>query len=881
MKRHILVYLLVITAISLISCNSHNKENDSEVRFQKSYKPSVLVLDTWMLASERSEVENPIEVKVPSTVLGALVKAGVYKDIYKAKNLSKINADQFLDKWTYSTQFQIEGYDDNKVQVLDFEGLNYRANVYVNEQLVADTTELFGVFRTFSYNISDHVTEGKNSVKVEIYPPRAGDFTIGFVDWAPVPQDKNMGIWRPVTVTQTDAIELKHTFVDSDVNTETLESADLTISTEVVNHSTLPQNGVLIGEVIGHTFKVPFELEANSVKKIIITPEEVASLHIENPKLWWPVNFGSPTMHQLSLQAMLGNEVSDQDIVNFGIRKFEEYFVGQQKKHKGYKINGKEILIKGGGWVDDLLLNNSTEYNQAQIDYTKDMGLNTIRFEGFWGTSQEIYDMCDQNGLMAMVGFSCQWEWHEYMGVDDFETCDDCVGGAIDKPDEIELVADYFNDMTKWLRNHPSIFLWTGGSDRLHVPELEKKYINTLREENPSGLFCGAAKSHVSEVTGPTGVKMYGPYDYVPPIYWYTDTLKGGAYGFNTETGPGPQPPVLSSLKKMIPEENLWPIDTVYWNYHSGRHAFNDMHRYLEPLEARYGIPDNIKDFAYIAQIQSYELMRPMFESFILNKPKATGVIQWMLNSAWPETYWQLYDYYLQPTGAYFGAKKANQPILIAYHYGDEGIYLANETYNKYSSLICRMKMYTKNGKVFHQEEKDVVSLEEYAVLKLIDKPKINLPSFYFCDLEVVNEKGEVISSNFYWVSKKKDVMDPDPDHSNWIYTPTIAHANYKSLNNLPQTEVVMSQEIVEIDDHLSISLKLANRSNKIAFGIALQLIDRQTNAAVAPVIWEDNYFSLTPGEEKIVKVSVDKSLIGDQGFKILGESLNTTFKEQ
>lgn len=577
-------------------------------------------------------------------------------------------------------------------------------------------------------------------------------------------------------------------------------------------------------------------------------------------------------MYQLSISVDAAQTISDANSIDFGIRKFEDYFT--KEGARGYKVNGKELLIKGGGWVDDLLLGNTSRYNEAQVEYTKHMGLNTIRFEGFWGTSREIYSMCDKHGLLAMVGFSCQWEWHDYIGGDKFDEGDDAIGGAIDTPTEIDLVADYFHDMTIWLRNHPSIFAWTGGSDRLHPADLEKKYLQIIKDENPGALYLGAAKMHTSKVTGPTGVKMYGPYDYVPPVYWYTDTVRGGNFGFNTETGPGPQPPVAASLKKMLPKENWWPIDTVQWSYHCGRHAFGNMNRYLEPLYERYGEPTSLEQFAQLAQVQNYELLRPMFEAFVLNKPKSTGIVQWMLNSAWPETYWQLYDYYLYPTGAFYGTKVANQPILIAYNYGDKAVYVANETYENYNDLTANVKVYDSQSKEVFTKSFPIV-LEPYKVMKITDIVPVKDPNkLYFIDLEIVNGAEEKVSENFYWISTKEDEMKTE--EGSWIYTPTKAHGDLTYLLKLPKTEVSVDYTVDKTQkSEIFVTVTLENTTDKISFFNELTLVG-MNNEAILPVMWSDNYISLAPNEKKVVTVRANKKEVQAQEVKVLYNGFNS-----
>ncbi len=136
-----------------------------------------------------------------------------------------------------------------------------------------------------------------------------------------------------------------------------------------------------------------------------------------------------------------------------------------------------------------------------------------------------------------MAGWSCQWEWEDYLG----KACDEY--GGIKTDADMALMVRSLEDQVRRLQSHPGIIAWFLGSDMIPRPALEEKYKAVLNgiDNRP---YLAAASSRTSTISGPTGMKMKGPYDYVGPSYWYVDTVNGGAYGFNTETGPGPQIPV-------------------------------------------------------------------------------------------------------------------------------------------------------------------------------------------------------------------------------------------------------------------------------------------------------------------------------------------------
>ncbi len=822
-------------------------------------------LDGKAISSGAIEESQWVKATVPSTVLGALVDAGVYKDPFYGKNMEKISAEPFKVPWWYRKTFDLDNFNPQTETVrLFIDGINYRANIWLNGVQIASQDTLFGAFRQFELNVTGVAKAKGNILALEIIPPRVRDFYMGFVDWAPTPPDHYMGIYREIRLKRSGKVSIDAPFVITDVNTDNLREADLTISTQITNHSDVARDVVIKGETENIAFKKAVKLKSKETKLI-----SFSKIHVKNPRLWWPNGLGEPEMYTLNLEALSGKTVVDRQKVHFGIREVETYL--NENNVRGYKVNGRKVLIKSGGWVDDLFLRYRPEKDAAQIRYVKEMNMNSIRFEGFWGNSQHIYDLCDENGILMMVGFSCQWEWPDYLGLDMTVAEDDNnlpINEGVDlyavkyTPEEEELLSDYFKDQVLWLRNHPSIFTWAVGSDAMPKPSLEQKYLNTLKKYDPTRSCLISAGEFTSELTGPSGMKMNGPYEYVPPVYWYEDQKLGGAFGFNSETGPGPQIPPLESLKKMMPEKDLWPPANGMWNFHSGRKEFNSVSVYLEALNKRYGKPKNIVELAMKAQLMNYEAIRPMFEAFVVNRPVATGVVQWMLNSPWPELYWQLYDYYLMPTGAYFGTMKACQPLNAIYNYYDHKIYASNDTRQDMKGVQVEAALFDIHSKKVFEFNKPI-DLNDNTVVSLADVPiPAHTRSVYFLDLKLRDMNGKVVAGNFYWLASKDDKMNWAQYF--WYYTPIKEFADYTAINTMDKTEIKASKKIVKEGEEWEIALNLKNESGKISFFNELDLAGKKSGQSILPVFWSDNYVSLLPDEQKTITVKFYGKDLGD-----------------
>jgi exo-1,4-beta-D-glucosaminidase len=356
-----------------------------------------------------------------------------------------------------------------------------------------------------------------------------------------------------------------------------------------------------------------------------------------------------------------------------------------------------------------------------------------------------------------------------------------------------------------------------------------------------------------SEISGPTGMKMLGPYAYTPPLYWYTAMHLGGGYGFNTETCPGPNIPPLASLKKMLPEEKLWPIDKEYWEYHSGRNEFVTLDRYRKAMRHRYGPSSGVEDFAFKSQVMNYELMRPMFESFVAHKPTSTGLIQWMLNSAWPEMYWQLYDTYLQPNGAFYAVRKACNPLHAIYRYHHEDIYLANEDLEDALNVTVQIRAFDIHSQQVYEDiwKGDIATNTSKFIYKL-PEPE-GLSSVWFLDLRVYDENNTELDNSIYWLSLKEDVLDWEASKDLvWpYYTPSKEYADFTALDQLPGMDLSYDYRFEKEGEFGKVQLTVANPSDAIAFFVFFDLVDATSNSPILPVYWDDNYISLLPGEDR------------------------------
>ena len=802
---------------------------------------------------------------VPTTVLSALVEDKVYPDPYSGMNLRSIPgtsypifedfsnimmppASPFRHSWWYRTEFKLPGDYKGKTVWLGFDGINYRANVWMNGVQIASSEKLAGTWRLFQLDVTVAAKLGAtNALAVEIFPPQPHDLAITLVDWAPMPPDKEMGLWRDVHIFATGPIALRYPAVLTKLDLPSTNEALLTVRAELTNSADLPVDAVVKGQVENLAFEQSIHLAPKETQVVHFTPERFSQLKILNPRLWWPAEVGKQELYPLDLAVEVQGKVSDSAHIHFGIRQVTANI--DEKGHRIFQINGKNILIRGAGYSFDMLLRSSPERQQAELNYVRDLNLNAVRMEGKL-ENDHFFDQTDQMGIMVLPGWCCCDQWENWP--------------AWDKESEL-IAGDSMRDQISRLERHPSVITFLYGSDFAPPPRVEKIYLGIMQElewPNPS-LSSAAART---STVGPSGVKMTGPYEYVPPLFWYLDTRHGGAFGFNTETSPGPAIPPIASLRRMLPPDHLWPVDSV-WQYHGGGMS-HTLNVFIEALKQRYGQANSVEEFALKAQVQAYEAHRAMMEAYGRNKYTSTGIIQWMLNNAWPSMIWHMYDWYLRPGGSYFGVKKACEPLHVQYSYDDHSIVVVNAYYQPFANLKVTAKVYNLDMTEKFSQQADVSVGPDGTTRVLTLPPLTGLSTVYFVIL-TLESAGQIKSRNFYWLSTREETLDwarqeldtsGEYDISTW--TPTATFADYTSLNRLPRVDLDATAQSKKSGEERTTTVTLHNPTSTLAFAVHLK-VNRPSNRRVSregpqddeilPVLWQDNYLALLPGETRQV----------------------------
>jgi len=785
------------------------------------------------------DTEEWLGIDLPATVLGALVDAGEYGDPFVDARLKEIPgqgppatnfsnhpmpADSpFAQPWWYRKAFTV---DAPKHVRLALDGINYRANVWLNGKLIADSRQLVGAYREHVIDITAELTAGDNVLAIEVSAPDECDLAITWVDWNPSPPDKNMGLWRDVRLLESGPVALEAPHVLTRL-TDDLKRADLTVAGDLVNLSDQRREATVRAHFEGQALTKTFTLEPGDKQRFEIDSTDHPELSVDSPRLWWPRPMGAPALYPIAIEVWVDDERSDASDFDFGIREVDSVLT--EDGHAQFRVNRQPVLIRGAGWASDLFLRRQPQRDWDTLAYVEAMNLNTIRFEGVLERA-ELLERCDRNGTLVIAGWCCCDCWEKW-----------------DKwNDENHVVApESLRSQVRRVRRHPCMLAWWYGSDFPPPAHVEQSYLDVLEQEHWPNAVQSSAANKPTDLTGPSGLKMEGPYDWVPPNYWLEDTERGGAFGFATEVCPGPAVPPIESLTKMLSEEHRWPIDEV-WNFHAGGQEFHNIEAFTKAIIGRYGPIDDAEQMAQLSQLATYEAQRAMFEAFAKNRPRATGVVQWMLNNAWPSLIWHLFDYYLRPGGGYFGTQRACEPLHVQYSYDDRTVVVVNQFPRAWRDLEVHARVLTPKGELLH-EARTRIDVDADANKVAFVLPECVDPRFV--DLRLREAEREC-SRNLYWLESPDEL---DHAKGSWIHTPVRSYADLSAVRTLEPAELEVR---CFQTGQTRIHVELDNGGDALCFFTQLRLCDDAGND-VLPVLWDDNYLSLWPGESCVVTATV------------------------
>jgi exo-1,4-beta-D-glucosaminidase len=816
--------------------------------------------------------------RMPATVLEVLENNGVYRDLYFGMNLThKVPPDLWKQDWWYRTIFDAPR---SEVYSLILNGINYRADVWLNGHLIADKSQVVGMYNSFEFVVSEYIEQGgPNVLAVRITPEQKlpgidgvelADSWLDWINWKYIgyrdPKrhidlsfvpDRNAGVWKRVFLSTTGKVLIRNPYVVTDLPLPETSPASLTVYCDLRNGASTPVSGTLHGEISRSgkptiTFQRHVMLGGNEMKEeVSFAPSRNQQLVVTNPDLWWPYQWGEPALYQLKLEFQIDGRVSDSSTTEFGIRKVTQYrdsdnnfpYVGTGGNFY-LQVNGKDFLIRGGCYTPDLLFKNDPDRDRAITDYAKDMGLNMLRWE-LKIADDTMLDRADREGIPVMQGWMCCMQWEKWS---QWDTEDHWVALAS------------LRARIRSLRGHPAAFIWANGSDGRPPEPVRSQYHQTLKELHWQNAVVDTVSNFKKNAQGHTlwdGIHMLGPYSWRPPYYWFSGQFPA-AQGSCAEQGDNESIPRFASLKKFIPANKLWPINE-YWYYHSGANRGNSTLETIQKVvEKRYGPATDAEDFCKKAQLAHYENTRAQFEDFAA-KGWATHkmTLYWMLDNQWPSFFGHLIDYYFDPGGAYFGAKKGLRPISLVFDYyatGDRktaNIHLVNTTLESHNGLKASVKFYNLDGSVRFLKELLNVSIGPATSRHVLTIPRIpGVSPTYFVRCQLSNDGGSPIVDNVYWQSTTDDEMGGFQHDLAFMVNET-SWADFTALNTMPKADVKITGSVTNVGEESRAAIRLTNSSAHPAFFMRVEVVKGVDGDEVLPITYEDNYVTLFSNESR------------------------------
>jgi exo-1,4-beta-D-glucosaminidase len=810
-------------------------------------------------------------------------------------DMTKIGADtvaEFDVPWWWQTDFT-PNLQAGQYVTLIVNGVIGSANVWVNGTQVATSSTVTGAYTQFTFSITNLIVAGTNSLAIEVNPNDPNTmYTLDNVDWTQIPPDNNTGIQFPVQLAVDGALSVGDSHV-LQTDTSNLSSAALTVRTDVTNPTSSAQTGTVSATITPPGSGTPISVSqtitvaAATTTTVSFTPASYPGLTIAGPQVWWPYQLGAQPLYTLSVSVAQGSTTLNSTAETFGIDTVTSYLTGSSTAEpsgtRAFMINGVPLVIRGGGFDPNLFLHYSAANTAEQIALMKNLGINAIRLEGHI-MPNDFFEQMDQAGMLVNAGYQCCDAW--------------APSGKLSTAQQaiLQLSAQ---TLGQDLRNHPSVFSFQW-SDNAPTKVQESVSLAGFSAADFQTPLISSAEYNSSPTLGVSGEKE-GPYDWVPPNYWYdtthydtddsTQTNAGGAWGYDSEESAGDTVPTIDSLDRfMSPTDlsNLWQApktNQYHLNYegtsHKGYH-FGTLYNFDTALTDRYGAWSSLDQYVEEAQVQNYEDTRAQFEAYIdhaNNTPlPSTGTIYWQLNKGWPSLLWTLYGFDNDQPGAYFGVQEANRSLHALYALDNGTVTLDNLSNSTVSGLSVESKVYSLAGTLLDNQTASNLTLTSQQVLNNVltpNVPAVTTPpaaaSVYFVELLLRNSSGTVIDRNVYWLSTQQDITDWSDTLDNPQATMT-QYANLTALQTLPQSSVsvsaVTTQQPGPAGANLATAVTITNTSSStVAFFLRAD-VRRGTASGgllsgdneLQSSIWQGNDITLFPGESQTLTVTYDSS---------------------
>ncbi len=782
-----------------------------------------------------------IVATVPGTVLSSYWNAGALPDPNYGDNQLMISDSFFYADFWYRTEFISPRVTADRRIWINFNGINWRADVFLNGEKLG---RIEGAFMRGRFDVTGRLRSGeKNALAVHIEknatPGSAKQKTlesaglnggalgadnptyhasIGW-DWIPTVRGRNIGIWDDVYLDTSGPVTIDDPLVSTTLPLPDTSRADVRVEVSLVNHDVVPVSGILRGQFGSITFEQPVTIEASLGRVVVFDPSTHPALRLDKPKLWWPNGYGEPDRYGVELKFETTGGVSDAKSFQAGVRQFT---YGEEGGALRIWINGRRFVSRGGNWgfPETNLRYRGREYDTA-VHYHRDMNFTMIRnWVGQTG-DEEFYDACDKYGIVVWQDF---WLANPLDGPD---------------PEDNGLFLRNVKDYVLRIRNHPSLGLYCGRNEGNPPQPIDDGIRKVLAELQPDVHYISNSASGVVSGGGPYGAQT-------PRFYFQSRATPK----LHSELGM-PNIVTIDSLRQMMPESALWPAG-LDW----GLHDFNltgaqRLSSFRAMLDKSYGGATNAADWVTLAQFINYDGYRAIFEAQGKNR---MGVLLWMSHPCWPSFVWQTYDYYFDPTAGYFGSKKGSQLLHIQWNPTTDNIEVVNYSAGSMPGLSARAELLNMDGTVVWEKTASVDSTEDTVLTPIRMEYPAGLTPVHFIRLNLTRG-GQILSDNFYWRGTEE--------------------GDFRALRTLPKVSLEVATNTQRQGSRWILTTELHNVAKQPALMVHLRVVRTKSGDRILPAFYSDNYLALMPGERKTVRTELDNADTRGENPRIVVEGFN------
>ena len=849
----------------------------------------------WALSSKDKPVASLSElqdnswftVAYPTSVQMAHFKAGKLGDPYK--NMNAVEYEKLEQKvWYYKKEFVIPANTKGKYVLLNFDGIDYFAKLWLNGKLLGNHS---GIFGGPIVDISSDITyEGKNELLVEVISANynrpdydnnnpgkivKGWFLTGGLAMEPY---FNLGLWRNVRIEIVPSCHIERPFLF----TKKVENnrACIGFTMEILSgansrsyqlhpwHScTLPNPG-MPKKVKDHlTVTVELLDQGRTAFSKEFSPYVIEgrcfmeeAFIVDNPKLWYPNGMGQPDFYQAQITLKVNGEPVDRIEFDFGIRTIEHVRsagirTNDRWANWQFVVNGKRLFVKGINWmpVDALYDLTADKYDWA-IRMAKNAGFQMFRI---WGSalleSKEFYDACNKYGIMV---------WQDF-NIANFDTPEWPL-----EVWEAQVCQNIFR-----LRNQPSLAVWCGGNEFNPYSYGNTTSIGILERNiaifDPTRLFVR---------TSPDAGSIHTYPDFDPVWYKKFELIPFVAEtGIHSITDP-------KNIREVITASELNDLSGMYNNDFASKHPEFVMHfaEYnpgrVPRMLSRASHIDNmakpsLETIAEATQVGAGEFYQIMSEGIQCNYPVTTGLLPWVYKRPWPVVAAiNLVDGFGQPSAPYYFLKRTYEPTRVTLDI-KRVLWASGEQFPIGVKVLNGVDQPAFTGKVDVQvlDDKFKEIWKQTATLKITAGTSVSsvelgifkIPDQYrervfFAVVTLYDESGKMVSRADYWPRTIKKMEDneyyrkfssepvdwPALDAGPWI-KPTVA----KTKTSLAISDV---QYISSGNNMGVVSFIVRNTGKAPSFMTHMEI-----EGAKRLFFATDNYFWLPAGESKEIRMEV------------------------